>query len=56
MISTLKLESDDLKELIKARLAFAKELMEHPIGKDTTEGNRGPISALKVYKTEPMSL
>lgn len=46
MISTLKLESDDLKELIKARLAFAKELMEHPIGKDTT-GNRGDYISLE---------
>lgn len=46
MISTLKLESDDLKELIKARLVFAKELMEHPIGKDTT-GNRGDYISLE---------
>lgn len=46
MISTLKLESDDLKELIKARIAFNIELLAHPIEKDA-EGNRGPYLSLE---------
>lgn len=46
MISNLKLESDDLKELIKARLEFDKLIQNNPIGKDA-KGNRGEYLSLE---------
>lgn len=46
MISNLKLESDDLKDLIKARLEFDKAIQNNPIGKDA-KGNRGAYLSLE---------
>lgn len=46
MINMIKLESDDIKLLIKARIEFDKRLRENPIEKDA-RGNRGAYVSLE---------
>jgi hypothetical protein len=55
MITTLKLESDNLNELIKARIAFNKLLLETSIDKDA-KSNRGSYLSLEALQEATISL
>jgi len=46
MINDLKLESEQLDKLIKARIEFDRTILENPIGKDA-KGNRGAYLSLE---------
>jgi hypothetical protein len=54
-IMQLKMESDELQELIKARLQFNKLLLESPIGKDA-QGNRGSYLSLEALQEATIQL
>lgn len=49
MINNIRLESDELKDLIKARIQFNDKLLESPIGKDA-KSNRGAYLSLEALQ------
>ena len=55
MINNLKLESDELKDIIKARIAFNKLLLETSIDKDA-KSNRGSYLSLEALQEATIAL
>lgn len=51
----IKLESDELQELIKARIAFNALLLESPIGKDA-KSNRGAYLSLEALQEATIAM
>jgi hypothetical protein len=55
VIQNLRIESDELSELIKARIEFDKQLLNKPIGKDA-KGNRGAYMSLENLQEQTIAL